>query len=1052
MLTLSELLADLKYDRSPNYRTKMIQFEPETAHLFRAAREIEGDGAEVNGIYVFRTSPGLNNNVLPSRPAVYIAKADNEQGARKIHRSLWNLGYAPFIIILLPNQLRVYTGFDYTPYKSNQRDLLNGGDESGLLETQLPHRSNLSEIINEFSSDSIDVGYIWQSNRYTGRFDPDNRVDKRLLKNLKELGKDLKGRGELSSETAHALIGKYVYIRYLWDRGILTEEWMRDQKVDKRSVLDREANVEGLLKLVKALEKRFNGRIFPFSSAEENSLRDDHVSLTASVLMGDALDVDASRTVQQLYLAFKAYDFRYIPVETLSAVYEQFIDDSKAKGAIYTPEILADYLLSEVHSIKPLTSEMKILDPACGSGIFLVLAYRRLIEQKLAYHPSGKLLPEELKELLGNIYGIEKERDACYVTEFSLILTLLHYIEPPELDKNDNFKFPALHNTHIIEGDFFNNHLEFWQENPKFDWIVGNPPWVPADEKQPNALTWILQNKSERPVGNLSVAEAFSWRVSDFSTSNGIIGLLLPATSLVNIKSTYYRKQFFEKHDVYRVTNFANLREVIFNKRSALPPATVIYRPKKDIENQQSTIHYGPFFVNQIASGYSRPWTITINENEIQEVPSFETISGKTSTWKYALWGTRQDERAIERIRHLMPTTLEEFCARKGWGKKLPQQGAELRDGTEQSEAKLKDILNPLEQLVHAKVFSTHLFNIEPRCRFSIPEGALIDNDKRFIREKGGEAGLRVNSAPHIIISKGWDFIIYSDEDFIIPPQQMGIAAPKKNGNDDCLRALSVYLSSSLVTYYLFFQVPEWGIFRQRESVVVSEVRKIPTPNLTTDQITELANLQKWLARQEKQDIMTYPNAISEVHERLQNLLDNAIYNLFEIPKDIVTLSNDFVRVRLPLDRGKESVYKVTRQPDKQDLEAYATILKNELDDFAMDEFYHKINIIESNDLIECIVELTQDKSKTQITAESIKEGDLTARRFLAEIRESIGEQFSQWVYVQRGLRLFEGSRIHIYKSPRLINWTRTQAFNDANDVIGQAISAGISSHEIHRA
>src|SRR5258708_37826003 len=88
--------------------------------------------------------------------------------------------------------------------------------------------------------------------------------------------------------------------------------------------------------------------------------------------------------IEQWHFVFRAYDFAYIPIEILSEVYEQFIEDSKKKGAIYTPEILADYLLSEVNTVKPLTEETKILDPACGSGVFLVLAYRRLIEAELA--------------------------------------------------------------------------------------------------------------------------------------------------------------------------------------------------------------------------------------------------------------------------------------------------------------------------------------------------------------------------------------------------------------------------------------------------------------------------------------------------------------------------------------------------------------------------------------------------------------------------------------------------------------------------------------------
>ena len=53
-------------------------------------------------------------------------------------------------------------------------------------------------------------------------------------------------------------------------------------------------------------------------------------------------------------------------------------------------------------------------------------------------------------------------------------------------------------------------------------------------------------------------------------------------------------------------------------------------------------------------------------------------------------------------------------------------------------------------------------------------------------------------------------------------------------------------------------------------------------------------------------------------------------------------------------------------------------------------------------------------------------------------------QQFSQWVYIQRGLRIFDGSKVHIYKVPRLTNWTRTQALNDADDLIAEVLAAGM--------
>ena len=67
---------------------------------------------------------------------------------------------------------------------------------------------------------------------------------------------------------------------------------------------------------------------------------------------------------------------------------------ASATGAFYTPEILADYLLRELESVKPFSSGMKVLDPACGSGIFLVLVYRHLIEKERRKKSNGMFSPK----------------------------------------------------------------------------------------------------------------------------------------------------------------------------------------------------------------------------------------------------------------------------------------------------------------------------------------------------------------------------------------------------------------------------------------------------------------------------------------------------------------------------------------------------------------------------------------------------------------------------------------------------------------------------------
>ncbi len=1008
MITLDELEKQLGYDRSSHYH--QIEDEPpdiETAHLFRVSREVG-----VRGIYTFETSPGQEQGLLPARPAVYVAEAETPEQAKHIHKSLWNLSYAPFIIIRLPHQIRLYTGFNYT----------HDPDEDGCIaEFSDDTSERLKQLREILHATSIDTGQIWES-EYAKELKPEQRVDEHLLRNLRKLGDALEEEG-LSDELAHALIGKYVYLRYLRDRQILSDAWLLRKGIDQASVFKRDATVDGLRKLVEILEHRFNGRIFPIYFDKLDNL---HVSIVASTFMGD------DPGTGQMHLDFQAYDFHYIPVETLSAIYEQFIKGTRReKGAIYTPEILADYLLSEVESKKKLKRGMKILDPACGSGVFLVLAYRRLIEKERA-RLGRKLTSDELEAiLLGSIYGVELERDACYVAEFSLILTLLHYLEPRDL-QDLKFKFPGLHNKQIFEGDFFDQENgKFWQEDLKFDCIVGNPPWIEADTaRQRFARAWIKRNKNQ--IGGYSIAEAFSWKVTDLLTPDGVVGFILPATSLFNQRSEKYRRAFFTQHEVLRITNFANI-EVLFGKkkRDVKPAMTVIYQVG-DTSEKPDIMHYGPFSINQVSDAKDKPWVITINENEIQTVSPYKAATGEMTVWKFALWGNHLDERAVRRIEKQFPTTLEELIEQKSWSFAY---GAQLRTSEES--------LTPVPELEGQKRFRTDIAS-KSLYRFSIPDDLLqeIPDEECNIRS-GVNAVLSLTQAPHIVLSAVWrNYIIYSDEDFVIPTAaQMGIAAPQED--KDYLKAFSVYLNSSLAAFYVFFHAPEWGIYRRTRKVTKESVARLAVPEFTPNQIKALVALHKKLVNDEKEATAKSNLLADPTEDRLQREIDDEIFKLLKIPHDIRTLVDEFVRIRLALDKHSTTP-RATRKPTRQELVDYARELQAELDGFLMGKAYHRVHINQSKHLIECVVEITKESETIQIDERSIKKVNSTISETLANISDELRKQISQWVYVQRGLRLFDGPRVYIYKAPRLIDWTKTQAMNDAGDIIGQAVSSGM--------
>ena len=1057
MLELEHLLSELGYDRSPHYRRYESDFEPQTVHLLRTAREIKVEGA-IDGIYVFTTSPDGPNGVLPAQPVVYIARAETESAAREIHRSLWNMCYAPFLIVTLPHQIRIYTGFNYSAES----------DREGLLE-EIDSRRRL-HILKHFAALAIDSRQIWQS-PYARDLNPNQRVDKRLLESLGQLSHWLK-QDNLSPEVAHALIGKYVYFSYLRDRNILSDEWLKQRGISPQSVFSAHATVASLRRLSEVLEDRFNGRIFPIDFDVDHALSDSHVSLVASVFLGDKITGMSHQgmpndVVKQLHLPFRAFNFNFIPVETLSSIYEQFIYDRKSTGAIYTPEVVADYLLSEVECVREFRRGMRILDPACGSGVFLVLAFRRLIEKEMR-RQGRKLSPEELRDILmESIYGVERELDACFVTEFSLVLTLLHYVEPRELHRNPHFLLPVLHNERIFHSDFFDPGASFAERDFRFDFVIGNPPWIiakPDITHQLHAYNWIRLHKATHPVGDYRVAEAFSWRAGELMTTEGVAGLLMPATSLVNVKSRHYRRRFFSEYQVLRVTNFANLREVLFDRRGTFPANTLVYRQGGQTRPQSPIIHYGPFGVNQVSDASKRPWVLTINENEIQTIDIQHARSGDVRTWKLALWGTHRDGRVLERLRFLFPTTLEEFCRAQGWGRKMPREGAQLRN--DQGEG-----LEYLGELNGQKRFSSDRFNsLTIRPRFSIDPVTLEDNEAFYLRRRGGRSGLEINKAPHIFLHPGWNFVVFSNEDFIINPRQMGIAAPDGTLTTRMvLKALAAYLNSSLVRYHLFFHVPQWGFFSQRDSVVTSEVRKIPVPELSLAQANELADLYDELASLERMEIekfigerLTSDRALlpmdtalrhSQVAEfdnsverfskvlssKLQDKLDDRMRVVLDLPDDLFLLSKEFISIKLALDEPGV-VSQVVSEPDSEQLLQYARKLRDELDDFTMGVKHHRVSFTQSKQLIECTVEITDQPEPIAVSREIIRLGD---SELLAGIRDSLQEPISQWAYVQRGLRLFDGPRVYIYKSPRLIDWTQTQALQDADDIISTVLVSG---------
>ena len=486
-------------------------------------------------------------------PVVYFKELQtvNDDYVRDLHRSLWNHNRAPLLIAVLPQEVRVYNCFALPQRDSGLLMAENGA----LLKQAVQQVTNVLELrreLSEYRRREIVSGRFARIQQ--GEFNRKQRVDSRLLENLRHVRRHLIDDG-LSKPVANSLLGRSIFVRYLEDRGVIDEDYYRRFA----SGLSLHALLKGSLnetyRLFDELAHRFNGDLFPINDIERDQVKPQHLNLLGRFLDGEEV------TSGQMY--FWAYDFKYVPIELVSAIYETFLDEDRQKtGAYYTPPEIVDYVLNEVLPFERKNQDIRILDPACGSGIFLVEAYRRLVMLQRHARGDQNLSFEELRDLLtDSIHGVDLSEDAIQVAAFSCYLALLDFLEPKSIW--ENARFPRLKGTNLFVNDFFETDAPFNQG--RYDVIIGNPPWRSSLTK--SAADYVRRN--QHAIGDKQIAQAFLWRAPTLLADKGRVCLLAPSKSTLFNQSgpnREFRHQFFVAHQVTQVVDFSAFRRSLFRE------------------------------------------------------------------------------------------------------------------------------------------------------------------------------------------------------------------------------------------------------------------------------------------------------------------------------------------------------------------------------------------------------------------------------------------------------------------------------------------------------
>ena len=504
-------------------------------------------------------------------PAVVILSVEEYDRAAVIdlHAKLWNQGLANLLLVLSGDTVRAFS-LARKPRRENDDTF-----DNRCLAWELDAIAQALKVTNLIYG--VESGRLWEH----PKFRPEERIDQVLLDNLKESHTRL--RSDMSSDAAQALLIQSMFIAYLEDRQIVTTDYVRDATDGRAgSFLDilTSRSVSDLDLLFERLRNDFNGDLFvaPCSFSETDRhppLDPPHLKLLHSFRSGE-------QEMESGQYRFWGYDFKYIPVELISAVYDRFLGDlrpdRRSRGAYYTPRFVADLAISQIADELPMEKlpQLRFLDPACGSGIFLVRCFQLLCEHRRRGAERSVRIPwDSLRAILARLEGWDIDGAAVRVAVFSMYVALLEEVEPPDiraLIKRGNL-LPQLWGRNLRVRDFFT--VDPRDESAEADVIIGNPPWISRDEPERRSIDWC--RKEQVPMPEKEEAWAFVWKSLRHLRAGGVIAFLLPAMGFLHNyarSAVEARQLLLRAARIFRIVNLADLRFQLFD--SAVRPAALI--------------------------------------------------------------------------------------------------------------------------------------------------------------------------------------------------------------------------------------------------------------------------------------------------------------------------------------------------------------------------------------------------------------------------------------------------------------------------------------------
>jgi len=978
-------------------------------------------------------------------PILYIKQLNNynPEEVIKLHNRFWNEGRTPLSLIITPKDIKIIDNFAKPPKGSIDNIILKE------FENSEENLNQLAEILSQSKLDSEEV--IGKSLKVK----TSERVDRKLIEQLRAARNILYNKFGLDFSTIHDLLGRSLFTLYLEHRNILTKEDIRlETGVEEDFFELLKSYPEETYKLFSFLKTKFNGDLFPITEKEINAVKANPSILN---VIYDCYTGERDLNKGQLSF-FRLFDFKHIPIELISAIYEEFmseedieknkiLDNDQASkrdlGAYYTPQMLVEFVYNEIlpmPSLQDHNYNIKILDPACGSGIFLVEGYKRIIERWKFTHKTDKLDKEVLFELLkDNIYGVELHPEAIKITAFSLYLTFLQYMNPREILRKVKFE-PLIYwtkgeedreyverdleiyglnllraNTFIRETDFYKCSPDDIVEsffNTDFSLIVGNPPWKRSNVND-SIIDWAEKKGWEVKKDIVKAFLAYVPYISQKAT----IALISSAKVLFNTTRIEddYRIRFFKENKVNVIVNFSVVRDVLFEKAKQAA-ALIIYQHRNDnkIDLSENVIYVVP----KTKTAIKNRKAIAIDSSEIKFLPISEILRENTKIFKIAMYGGLRDLKFINRLNQMKSINYFEELGEVIQGMGLIKDNSAEKKG------------NP-----H---IATHKFievdDINPYYT-PVPIKKLDEHPNYLLHRTNNKD---LYSSPLILFKEGTkngdlccSFINF---DCAYLSASKGIKFPKESV--EFHKAMVACLNSALATYYFISISSSIGLDRNR--VQKNEVSLFPViPHyLDKNDVSKLSEKIDdiiGIYESTKFEDLDIKKSIKPIQREIDNILYRAL-NVSDTELALIQNINVFSNVIRDNYKNISAEKSICIADMKDYAEAYLNIINQYFEKSNIklkSEVYKKIN--QKYEL--SVIKFYFDK---QSKKEQITESESDLLNVLKEINDYAFKEYSASIYYRKFIKydIKKDNSFYIIKPNQKRFWTKALALSDADDLI----------------